>query len=598
MKRIISKISKITEDISKRRTKKNIDAIVRDEDLEMMKKADAEKKIGVKDNVKEYFKEHFTPDIKAGFITSIVAISLAIAFAIASGLPPILGLYTAIIAGILTGLFGGSIFSITGPTGAMTVIILSTVQKFGLKGLLLAGFLAGIMQILFGVLGIGKLITFIPLPVISGFTAGIGIIIFLGQIPNALGINVSEHHFVWDTLFEIFQKIPTTNLIALGITLGTIILLLLLPELLLKNKFLKNIPPSVIPLVLSIALIYFISPSVSVIGELPKGLPSITFSFIDLQLIRDVLPAALTIALLGSIESLLCAVVCDGMSGTKHNPQKELIAQGITNSVLPFFGSMPATAAIARSAVNIREGARTRFAGVFHAIFLLIYMVLLGSLIALVPKAFLAGVLLVISFKMINFHEFKTIMNISKSGTIVLFLTMILTVATNLVYAVEIGVVAAIFFVFVKLTRSLEIDGHDKFHHSSWINKHIYENKILKDKVGVYTINGPFFFGAMSIFDEKVNEHMHIRRPIVILRMNHVPFMDSTGIIRLKEFIADRKKHGKEVFIVGLKSDIKKDLLTNEEFSGLISKEKVFDNTKDALARAEELLTSGTIRVR
>lgn len=597
MKRIIKKITNITERISRKRNK-DIDTIVKDEDLEMMKKAEAEKKTGVKDNVKEYFKENFAPDLKAGFITSIVAIPLAIAFAIASGLPPIMGLYTAIISGILTGLFGGSIFSITGPTGAMTVIILSTVQKFGLKGLLLAGFLAGLMQIAFGLIGLGKLVSFIPIPVISGFTAGIGIIIFLGQVPSALGISVGEHKYIWDTIFEIFTKIPTANLIALGLTLGTIILLLILPELLMKNRFLKNIPPSVIPLVLSISIVYFLSPAIPLVGSLPKGLPSITFPDFSFQLIEDVLPAAFTIALLGSIESLLCAVVCDGMSGTKHDSKKELIAQGTTNAILPFFSTMPATAAIARSAVNIREGARTRFAGVYHAIFLLIYMIVLGGLIALVPKAFLAGVLMVISFRMINFNEFKTIMNISKVGTLILFITMALTVATNLVFAVEVGMIVAVIFIFVRLTNSLEIKNMDSYQHSSWVNKHIIRNKILKDKVGVYTINGPLFFGVMNIFNEKVSEHMNMKRPIVILRMNNVSFIDSTARIRFKEFLLDRKKHNRKVLIVGLNDELKGTIVSNVEFTGLIDKQILFDSTKDALAYAEDLITSGTLNAR
>ena len=304
---------------------------------------------------KDYCKESLIPDLKAGFVTALVALPLAIAFAIASGVHPIMGLYTAIIAGILGSTFGGSRFSITGPTGAMTVIILSTVNKYGIEGLLVAGMLAGIIQILFGVIKLGSLVKFIPFPIISGFTAGIGVIIFFGQIPNALGLVIPAKEKIWETASEILINITHINITALLITIFTILCLVYLPKLLSTRRILLAIPPSLIPLLISTIAVVMLNINIPLVGEIPTGFPTLQFININLELVQHVLPAAFTIALLGLIEALLCAVVCDGMTNTKHNSNKELIGQGICNLVMPFFNGIPSTAAVARSAVDIRE---------------------------------------------------------------------------------------------------------------------------------------------------------------------------------------------------------------------------------------------------
>ncbi len=538
-------------------------------------------------HVKTYFKEAFVYDLKAGFITAVVALPLAIAFAIASGVPPIMGLYTAIIAGILGSLFGGSQFSITGPTGAMTVIILSTVNKFGIEGLLLAGFLAGLIQLLLGIIKLGRFIKFIPFPIVSGFTAGIGVIIFVGQIANSLGLTIPAEEHIWQSIWDIIKHLANSNPTAILITILTIACLLLLPKILAQHRRLRNIPPSIIPLIACTAAVFFFHLNVPQVGNIPSGLPSFQLININLPLIQNVLPAAFTIALLGSIEALLCAVVCDGMTNTRHKSDKELVGQGIANTLLPFLGGMPCTAAIARSAVNIREGAKTKYAGVIHALFLLLTLLFFAPIAQYIPKAFLAGILMVVSAKMINVHEFKTIIKISRSETIVLFITFGMTVLTDLVLAVEVGMVLAIFLLFIRLSNVLDVTNMKDYRKRTG-KRFVYGDKKLEDVVSMYTINGPFFFGAMSLFDQKLNEHMNQFKPIIVLRMKYVPFIDSTGVIRLNDFIKEQHKNNKIVLISSLTSTVEKTLHKNKEFKHLIKRGELFKNTTKALDYIEK----------
>ncbi len=541
-------------------------------------------------HLKQYFNEYFTADLKAGFITAVVALPLAIAFAIASGVPPIMGIYTAIIAGILGSLFGGSMFSITGPTGAMTVIILSAVSKYGVEGLMLAGFLAGLIQLLFGIVRLGRFVQFIPLPVVSGFTAGIGAIIFIGQIANGLGLKIAAHEHVWETLAEIFANLNQINGIAVVITIGTILCLVYLSHLLSRVKYLCNLPSSLFPLLIFTAAVIFFQLPIPQVGEIPRGLPTFQFINFNFELVQNVLPAAFTIALLGSIEALLCAVVCDGMTNTKHKSDKELMGQGIANVVLPFFGAMPATAAIARSGVNIREGAKTKYAGVIHALILLLILLFFAPIAQYIPKAFLAGILMYVAVRMINIHEFKTIMKISRAEAIVLFATFALTVLTDLVFAVEVGMVLAVFLLFVRLTNIIDISNMKDYQEHDGLNAFVYRNEKLKEVVTAYTIHGPFFFGAMSVFDKKINEHIEVKKPIIILRFKYVPFIDSTALVRLNEFILQRKKEKGVVLIADMNPTVYRMLRNNTEFMLLVKEKYMFHKTKDALAYIEKNL--------
>ncbi|MDK2835149.1 MAG: sulfate permease, SulP family [Methanolobus sp.] len=536
--------------------------------------------------ITRYFKESFSSDLKAGFITAIVALPLAIAFAMASGVEPVLGLYTAVIAGMLASSVGGSRYSITGPTGAMTVIILSTVHSFGLEGLLLAGFLAGIFQLLFGLLRLGKVVKYIPLPVISGFTSGIGAIILIGQIPNALGISFPAQERVWETLYEIYVRLDILDTAAVLICIGTILLLIYLPGVLAKIRYLSSLPASIIALFLAVLLTYNLSLSIPLVGSIPTELPSISMINLSLDLVMAVLPAALTIALLGAIEALLCAVVCDGMTNTKHDSNRELLGQGIANIILPFFSGIPCTAAIARSAVNIREGAKTQMSGIIHALILLAVLLFLGPIAAFIPKAYLAGVLILVSLRMINITEFKTIMNISKMDTAVLIVTFLLTVLTDLIFAVQMGMFLAIILLFIRMTNIIDIHTMENYDRTKGINATIFADPHLERNVSVYTINGPFFFGAMNVFESKINEHMNISKPHIILRMRYVPFIDTTGLERLRSFIHSSKKMKQKVYLTSVQPEVMSKIESDRELRHMIKNKEVliFSSTQEALA--------------
>lgn len=535
--------------------------------------------------ITKYFNESFLSDLKAGFTTAIVALPLAIAFAIASGVDPAMGIYTAIIAGMLASLNGASKFSITGPTGAMTVIILSTVNNFGVEGLLLAGFFAGIFQILFGLLKLGTVVKYIPLPVISGFTSGIGVIILIGQIPNSLGLEIQAKEHVWDTIYDTYLNFGTINATAVLIFFGTIVLLTLLPKIFSRIKYLSNVPSSIATLIFVVMAIYFLHFDVPTIGNMPTNIPTLQNLNFNLSLMYAILPAALTIALLGMIEALLCAVVCDAMTNTKHNSNKELVGQGIANMVVPFFTGIPATAAIARSAVNIREGAKTNISGIIHALILLIILVFLGPVAKFIPISYLAGVLALVSLKMINIDEIVTTMRISKMDTSVLVVTFALTVLTNLVFAVQMGMLLSMILLFVRLTNIVDIKSIENYDRSEGINYTIFSDPYLENNVSVYTINGPFFFGAMNVFENKIDEHIIMSKKHIILRMRYVPFIDSTGIERLKSFILSRKKMKQNVYLTSVQPNLMNTMMSDRELSDLIQNGIVntFETTQEAL---------------
>jgi len=436
----------------------------------------------------------------------------------------------------------------------MAVIILSTVNKYGIEGLLIAGFLAGLLQILFGVIKIGRVVKYIPLPVITGFTAGIGMIIFIGQIGNFLGIPISPKEHIWETFIEIIANLDSISIIAVCFSLITILMMVFFPKVLSKIKYIRNIPPSMITLVLASVLVWALALKIPLIGLIPRGFPAISLIKFNLELIKEVLPASFTIAMLGSIESLLWAV-----------------------------GGIPSTAAIARSAVNIREGAKTRMSGVIHGIFLLLVLLFLAPFAYYIPKAFLAGVLMVISFRMINMHEIKLISSTGRLDTIVLIATFILTILTDLVFAVQVGMMMAIFLLFARLTQIISITNMEEYDSKGEFNQIINSDPLLKDKVSIYTIHGPFFFGAINIFEQKLSEHMHIRRPSIIIRMKHVPFVDSSALIQLVGFLKERKKNNSRVIFTELWPGLEKKLFKNEEFKNLVSKENIFKTVHQAL---------------
>ena len=533
-----------------------------------------------------YLKNSFSGDLKAGFITAVVALPLAIAFAIASGVPPVMGMYTAIIAGVIGSATGGSRFSITGPTGAMTVIILAIVNQHGLPGLLVAGLLAGVMQILFGVMQLGMIVKFIPLPVISGFTAGIGLIIFIGQIPAFLGVSIPAQEHIWQTIGEVWKNRDQVKAATVVIALATISVMFWLPKLRATEWLTRRVPPAMMMLIATTAATYWMALSIPLVGQIPSGLPQFSMLDLNLDLLKQLLPSAFTIALLGSIEAMLCAVVCDSMTATKHNSNRELIGQGLCNVTLPFFGGIPSTAAIARSAVNIREGAKTRMSGIYHAIFLLITLLFLGPIAAFIPKAFLAGVLMLVSARMINLEEFKTIISISRLEAVVLFATFFLTAGVDLVFAVQVGMALAVFLLFVRLVSLVDVTPDSK---TAGGTDRVDDPELAK-KLAIFTIQGPFFFGAVSVFEGKVNEHMTVSKPVIILRMKYVPFIDSSGVERLRHFVRDREKHKSIVLLSGMKPSVRRVIRHDEELCRLIDENRTFHSTHEAIKAARKML--------
>ncbi|WNY23519.1 C4-dicarboxylic acid transporter DauA [Methanimicrococcus hongohii] len=541
-----------------------------------------------KDSVTNYFKNMFVFDLRAGFITAIVALPLSIGFAVASGVDASTGIYTAVIAGFLASLFGGSKYSITGPTGAMSVVVLTAISQYGLEGLFLATVLAGLIQIILGILKVGKIIKFIPLPLVSGFTGGLGLMIIVSQIPNALGLTLPEYESTFEMLVLVLEMIGNTSIVAVLMTLGAILLIRLLPRLTKGKKYLASVPPTIIAILLAMILLVYFGLDIPTVGAIPAKLPTFSFFSINLRLTVNVLPFAFMLALLGTLESLLCAVVCDGMTATKHDSDRELIGQGIAKVVTPFFGGLPATAALSRSTVNIREGAKTRMSGILCAVFLLLIMLFFGRLGAYLPYAVVAGVLFCAALPMINVREFRIMLNYDRIDAAIFGITFILTVFADLILALEVGILMTMIKFMYDMTKSVQIDSIEEYDSADSIEKIRMFQKKFGDKLAIYTINGPFFFGAMNIFDQKVNVHLPEKRQVIIIRMRHVPYVDATATSRLDEFITQRNKENRYVLITGIRPVVKKHLLRDEDFDTHVRNKEVylFDSTEIAVRYA------------
>ena len=455
--------------------------------------------------LRNYSRATLTSDLMAGLIVGIVALPLAIAFGIASGVSPEKGLITAIVGGLIVSLFGGSSVQIGGPTGAFIVIVYGIIAKFGIEGLAIATFLAGIIMLVMGLLKLGTVIKFIPYPIVVGFTSGIALTIFTTQINDLFGLGISDlpADFVskWGVYFQNFGQ---TNLLALGVGVLSILIIAFTP------KISKRIPGSLVAIVVMTVAAYLLRryanvDAIETIGDrfvinasLPKPAP-IKF---NMATINELLPSAITIALHGSIESLLSATLADGVTGDRHNSNTELIAQGAANMVVPLFGGIPVTGAIARTMTNINNGGRTPLAGVIHAIVLLLILLFLSPLTKHIPMACLAGVLVVVSYNMSEWRSVRSLMHNPKSDVVVLLVTMILTVVFDLTIAIEVGLVLAIILFMRRVMESTSINvvrDQLEVHHDG--ERHDQEISIPKG-VEVYEIEGPFFFGIANKFDE------------------------------------------------------------------------------------------------
>lgn len=503
-------------------------------------------------DIKGYNKGVFLKDLTAGIIVGVVALPLAIAFGIASGVSPTEGLITAIVGGLIVSLLGGSKVQIGGPTGAFIVIVYGIIQKFGIDGLALATIMAGIMLMALGLLRLGTMIKFVPYPIIVGFTAGIAITIFTTQIKDLFGLQVSDlpGDFLgkWSVYFE---AMGTTSWLALLFGVLTVLIIVLTPRV---NK---NIPASLLALVV-LTIVSVVLGTIGVvrpenIGDrftIEAGLPSLVFPEITIERLQLLFPSAVTIAMLGAIESLLSASVADGVIGARHDSNQELVGQGIANLVVPFFGGIPVTGAIARTMTNINSGGKTPVAGMIHAVVLLLIMLVLSPLTSHIPMAVLAGVLVVVSYNMSGWRSFVAIFKGPKGDAIVMVVTFLLTVLIDLTVAIGIGMIIAILILLRRVLKASEINLVDPRHN------HPEEPKLHLPKcVEVYEIDGPFFFGIANRFDEtmrSMNDNPHAR----IIRMRRVPFVDSTAIHNLKTMIELHRESNTQVILSGVQPNV------------------------------------------
>lgn len=544
--------------------------------------------------LKGYNKESFSKDLMAGIIVGIVAIPLAIAFGIASGVGPTEGLVTAIIAGFLISALGGTKVQIGGPTGAFIVIVYGIIQQYGLAGLAIATVVAGIMQILMGVFKLGSVIKFMPYPIIVGFTGGIAITIFSTQMNDLFGLGIENvpANFI-DKWACYFDNIANINWMAFLVGLVSILIIIYTP------KFSKKIPGSLLAIVVMTVVCWLLREyagvtSIKTIGdlyELPKGLPSFRMPALAegetfFSTAQAVLPAAFTIAMLGAIESLLSAMVADGVVGDKHNSNTELIGNGIANMVVPFFGGIPATGAIARTMANINNGGRTPIAGIVHTIVLLLVLLFLGGLVGLIPMPCLAGVLIVVSYNMSGWRTIRSMCRQSRGDIAVLFLTLLLTVIFDLTIAIEVGLILAVVLFMKRVMESTSISvvqNEMAVHHDGEQQDEVLTIPALTE---VYEIEGPFFFGIANKFEELSS--MHSKLPIRVIRMRKVTFIDATGIHNLEIFISSALKEGRKVILSGVNADVYAEI-DKAGIVDMVGRENVLDHIHKALARAEEI---------
>lgn len=538
--------------------------------------------------LKTYTKELFFADLSAGVIVGIVALPLAIAFAIASGVSPEKGVLTAIIAGFIISALGGSKVQIGGPTGAFVIIVFGIVQQYGLAGLTFATLLAGILLMIMGFAKMGTVIKFIPHPLIVGFTSGIAVIIFSTQIKDFLGLSIaSVPSEFFDKWHAYFTNLHLINWYSLAIGGGSIALILL------WQKFNKKIPGSLVALLAATIATYVFQLPVETIGtkfgEISVSLQMADFSQFTFAQAKQLIQPAVTIAILAAIEALLSAVVADGMIGSRHRSNMELVAQGAANIASSIFGGIPATGAIARTATNIKNGGKTPVAGIIHAITLLLVMLFFGTYASLIPLSALAAILIIVSYNMSEWRSFVRVLKSPKSDVSVLLITFFLTVVFDLTIAIEVGMVMSAFLFMHRMSMVTNVGvitrefNEDEVEDTQSINL-----KDVPKDVEVFEINGPFFFGAVDKFREAI-DRVAERPKVLIIRMRNVPAIDSTGIAVLEKLCLDNRKHGTHFVLSGVHSQ---PLIAIEQ-AGLIDvfgEENIHDNIDSALIRTREIL--------
>jgi SulP family sulfate permease len=540
--------------------------------------------------LKTYDRTQFLADVTAGVIVGIVALPLAVAFAIASGVTPDRGLYTAIIAGFLISALGGSRVQIGGPTGAFVVLVYGIVQQHGVDGLLVATIMAGMLLIGFGLGRLGAAIKFIPFPVVTGFTAGIAVILIVQQLRDVLGLRLaSAPPELIERLGTYFTHLDSVNPAAVGISAGTLLLLWLWP------RVSHRVPAPFVALIVTTVLAELLHLPLETIGtrfgRIDAGFPHLSLPGISLAQIRELVGPALAIAALGGIESLLSAVVADGMIGGRHRSNMELVAQGVANVVTPLFGGIPATGAIARTATNVKSGARTPVAGIIHALTLLLITLFFGRMAGLVPLATLAAIVLWVAFKMAEWQVFRSELSAPRSDALVMLTTFLLTALVDLTTGIAVGMVLASFLFIKRMSEVTDVtvvsqdfqDARPSADHSGAI----YRRKVPKG-VEVYEINGPFFFGAAEKFKDTLSE-VSKKPKVLIVRMRNVPAIDSTAMHALRDLVRRTRRDGTRVLL----SDVQPQPLAALERAGLLAEigsDNICSDIDAALAATETWL--------
>ena len=544
-------------------------------------------------SLKGYSLSRFKDDLIAGIVVGIVALPLAIAFGIASGVTPTIGLITAIIGGFVVSAFGGNSVQIGGPTGAFIVIVYNIIATFGLQGLAIATLMAGVILVVMGLFHLGTVIKFIPYPIVVGFTAGIALTIFSTQINDFLGLGLSNvpSEFIpkWGVYFQNIGNIDWTTLIVGLISLMIIIV---------TPKISKKMPGALTAIIVVTVAMYFLKQycgiSVETIGDrfgaMSNEIPEPQGFELSMATINQLMPSAFTIAVLCAIESLLSATVADGVTGSRTNSNTELIGQGLANIAVPFFGGIPVTGAIARTMTNITNGGRTPVAGIIHTIVLLLIFLFLMPLINYVPMACLAAVLLVVSYNMSGWRTVVGIFKSPKSDISVLLVTFFLTVIFDLTIAIEIGLLLAVVLFLRRVMENTEIKVYgDQLDIAEGTESNTHEMLDLAKGVDVYEIDGPFFFGVATKFDELMRSSMANKPLVRIIRMRKVPFIDSTGIHNLEMLIRSSQNEGIHVVLSGVKDNVRKDL-HHANIDKLIGDDHICDHITKAVVMANAIV--------
>lgn len=547
--------------------------------------------------LKNYNRKTFVADLMAGIIVGIVALPLAIAFGIASGVTPEKGIITAIVAGFVISALGGSKVQIGGPTGAFIIIIYGIIQQYGMEGLTIATLMAGVFLILFGFLHLGTIIKFIPYPIVVGFTSGIAVTIFTTQVKDLFGLNIASvpSDFIekWICYFNNFS---TVDLWSSVIGIVSIVIIMLTP------KVSKKIPGSLVAIIVMTVAALLLKQfagveSIETIGDrfaISNSLPEATVPTLSWETIKNLVSPAITIAILGAIESLLSAAVADGVIGDHHNSNTELIAQGVANLASPIFGGIPATGAIARTMTNINNGGRTPIAGIVHAVVLLLIFLFLMPLAKFIPMACLAGVLVVVSYGMSGWRSFLALMKNPKSDVTVLLITFFLTIIFDLTIAIEVGLIIACLLFMRRMSETTDVhvisneinpDDEDSDMHLGNI-----EHLTIPKGVEVYEINGPYFFGAGNRFED-IMATLGDRPQVRIIRMRKVPFVDSTGIHNLTNLCEMSQKEGIQIVLSGVTEKVHSQL-NKAGFYDIVGQDNICSHIDIALDRAKEIINA------